>query len=54
MLLKCLYQLDILKIYDLIDFNKCIFMYKVISKLVPLTLQNKFLMSSSKKYKNNF
>ena len=28
-------------------------MYKVFHKLVPLTLQNKFSMSSSKKYKNN-
>ena len=45
--------LDILKICDLIDFNTCIFMYKVFHKLVPLTLQNKFSMSSSKKYKNN-
>ena len=47
-------QLDILKIYDLIDFNTCNFMYKVFRKLVPLTLQNKFSMSSSKKYQNNF
>ena len=51
---KMFCQLDILKIYDLIDFNTCIFMYKVFHKLVPLTLQNKFSMSSSKKYKNNF
>ena len=29
-------------------------MYKVFHKLVPLTLQNKFSMSSSKKYQNNF
>ena len=28
-------------------------MYKVFHKLVPLTLQNKFSMSSSKKYENN-
>ena len=51
---KMFCQLDILKIYDLIDFNTCIFMYKVFHKLVPLTLQNKFSMSSSKKYQNNF
>ena len=50
---KTFCQLHILKIYDLIDFNTCIFMYKVFHKLVPLTLQNKFSMSSSKKYKNN-
>ena len=37
---KMFCQLDILKIYDLIDFNTCIFMYKVFHKLVPLTLQN--------------
>ena len=42
---KMFCQLDILKIYDLIDFNTCIFMYKVFHKLVPLTLQNKFSMS---------
>ena len=47
-------QFDMLKIYDLIDFDTCIFMYKVFHKLVPLTLLNKFSMSSSKKYKNNF
>ena len=51
---KMFCQLDILKIYDLIDFNTCIFLYKVFHKLVPLTLQDKFSMSSSKKYKNNF
>ena len=51
---KMFCQLDILKKYDLIDFNTCIFIYKVFHKLVPLTLQNKFSMSSSKKYKNNF
>ena len=44
--------LYIFKIYDLIDFNAC--MYKVFHKLVPSTLQNKFSMSSSKKYTNNF
>ena len=47
-------QLDILKIYDLIDFNTCMSVYKVVYRLVPLTLQNKFPMSSSKKSKNNF
>ena len=47
-------QLNILKIYDLIDFNTCISTYKVFHKLVPLILQNKFSMSSSKKNKNNF
>ena len=46
-------QLDILKIYDLIDIYTCIFMCKVFHQLVPLTLQNKFSMKSSKKYKNN-
>ena len=51
---KMFSQLDILKIYDLIDFSTCIFMYEVFHKLVPLTLQSKFSMSSSKKYKNNF
>ena len=29
-------------------------MHKVFHNVVPLTLQNKFSMSSSKKYKNNF
>ena len=47
-------QLYILMIYDLIDFNTCIFMCKVFHKLGPLTLQSKFSMSSSKKYKDNF
>ena len=47
-------QFDMLKIYDLIDFDTCIFMYKVFHKLVPLTLLDKFSMSSSKKYKSNF
>ena len=47
-------QLDILRIYDLIDFNTCIFMYKVFHKLVPLILQDKFSMSSSKKYLEKF
>ena len=51
---KIFCQLDILKIYDLIDFNTCIFMYKVFHKLVPLTLQNKFSMSSTKKYQKQF
>ena len=51
---KMFCQLDTLKIYDLIDFSTCIFIYKVLHKFVPLTLQNKFSMSSSKKYKNNF
>ena len=51
---KMFCQLHILKIYDLIDLSTCNFMYKVFHKLVPLTLQNKFSMSSSKKYKNNF
>ena len=51
---KMFCQLDILNIYDLIDINTCISMYKVFHKLVPLTLQNKFSMSSSKKYRNNF
>ena len=32
----------------------CTLMYKVFHKLVPLILQNKFSMSSSKKYKSNF
>ena len=47
-------ELYICKIDDLIDFNTCIFMYKVFYKLVSLTLQSKFSMSSSKKYKDNF
>ena len=47
-------ELDILKIYDLIDFNTCISMYKVFYKLVPLTLQKKFSMSSSKNTKTIF
>ena len=51
---KMFCQLGILKIYDLIDFNTCILMNKVFHKLVPLTLQNKFSMSSSKKYPKNF
>ena len=51
---KMFCQLDILKIDDLIDLNTCIFMCKVLHKLSPLTFQNKFSMSSSKKYKNNF
>ena len=40
--------------YDLIYFNTRISMYKVFHKLVPLTLQKKFSMSSSTKYENNF
>ena len=51
---KMFCQLDSLKIYDIIDFNTFICMYKVFHKLVPLTLQNNFSMSLSKKYKNNF
>ena len=47
-------QLDILTIYDIIDFNTFISMHNVFYKLVPLTLQSMFPMSSSKKYKNNF
>ena len=35
-------ELDILKIYDVIDFDTCIFIYKVFYKLVHLTLQNMF------------
>ena len=47
-------QFDILKICDIIDFNTCIFMYKVVHKTVLLILQNKFSMPSSKKYKINY
>ena len=46
--------LDILRIYDLIDFNTCIFMYKVFHKVVPLTIQSKFSMSSGKNIKTIF
>ena len=51
---KMLCQLDIFKIYDLIDFNTCIFMYKVFHKLVPLTLQNKFSCHQVKNTKTIF
>ena len=51
---QMLHQLDILKIYDLIDINTCILMFNVLHKLVPFTLLNKFSMSSCNKYKNNF
>ena len=51
---KMFSQLDRLKTYDLIDFNTCIFMYKVFQKLVPFTLQNKFTMSSRKNTRTIF
>ena len=43
-------QLSILKIYDLIDINTCIPMYKVVH--IFLTLQNMFSMSSCQYIKN--
>ena len=51
---KMFCQLDILNLYDLIDFNTCIFMHKVFHKLVPLTLQSMFSMSSGKNTKTIF
>ena len=49
MLVQMFHRLDILMIYDIIDFNRCIFMYNVFHKLVPLAFQNKFSISSFKK-----
>ena len=38
-------QSDILKMYDLIDINTCIFLYKDFHKVVPMTSQNMFSLS---------
>ena len=46
-------QSDILKMDYLIDINTCIFLHKVFQEVEPMTSQNMFSLSSSKKCKNN-